>query len=704
MSEFADFILEIGTEEMPARFVPKLAEELAQVLTGLLAQAKIDAGFVQTYATPRRIAACVPRMALSQRRGEELVTGPPLKIAYGPDGSLSKAGQGFARGQGVPEADLFRLATGKGEYLAVKKQVGGAQSLAILPGLCIQAIKSLNFPKKMRWGSQEFAFGRPIRWLLALLGEQVVPFEVAGLASGRHTFGHRVMGRGPFDVATAADYFSIIEGRGKVVLDPQKRLAHIRAEGDRLAAEVFGRIVWKDSLLAEVTNLVELPRPVLGRFDQAYLELPREVLLTSMESHQKSFGVEGPDGRLLPCFLCTLNLEPAELEVVRKGWQRVLKARLEDARFFWEADLASGFEPWLAALESVVFMGPLGSMADKGRRLSRLCGLLAAECGLAPDKAGLAARAGLLAKADLVSEMVGEFDTLQGVMGGIYARKQGEGEGVALAIAEQYLPAGPDSPVPATLPGAILALADKADNLAGCFGLDMIPTGAADPYALRRQALGICRILIEHQLRLSPARLLGLAQEGYGGGAKAPWKLAPAEALLRLDEFVGQRLRAWFTGLGQPTLVVDAALAAGHADVRALEARVRALSDFSREPDFGQAVLTFKRAANIVRKQGVEAGVPLTGVFDEDLFEAEQERVLASRIREAAPRFEELWARDDFPGLLGLLRELRPSVDAFFDHVMVICEDLTLRANRLNLLKALVDMLGRLADFNALQV
>jgi len=698
----ADFVLEIGTEEMPARFVPRLAEELAEVFAGLLAQARLDAGRVGTFATPRRIVVQVEDLALAQRREEEIVTGPPVKVAYGSDGSLSKAALGFARGQGVAEADLFKLSTDKGEYLAVRKQVGGAAALDILPGLCVQAVKGLNFPKKMRWGSQDFAFGRPIRWLLALLGPDVVPFELAGLASGRLTFGHRVMGRGPFSVPEAGQYRAIVENSGQVAIDPQKRLDAIRAEGDRLAEGLGGRIVWKDSLLSEVTNLVEFPRPILGRFDEAYLELPREVLLTSMESHQKSFGVEGEGGRLLPFFLCTLNIEPVDLDVVRKGWQRVLRARLEDARFFWEADLASGFTPWLAALEHVVFMGPLGSMADKARRLARLCALLAAECNLSRAEAAQVERAGLLAKADLVSEMVGEFDTLQGIMGGIYARRQGEDEAVARAVAEQYLPAGPDSPVPATLAGALVSLADKADNLAGCFGLDMIPTGAADPYALRRQALGICRILIEHGLRLSPGRLLALAQEGYG--AAAAWKLPPAEARKRFEEFLAQRLRAYFTGLGHSTLVADSALGAGAADVRALSARVRALSDFSREPDFGQAVLTFKRAANIVRKQGEEANVPLTGAFDPALFEADEERELAARLAEAAPRFEALWARDDFPGLLGLLRELRPVVDAFFDHVMVICDDLKLRANRLNLLKALADMLGRLAYFNLMQV
>ncbi|MDO9082584.1 MAG: glycine--tRNA ligase subunit beta, partial [Humidesulfovibrio sp.] len=535
----SEFILEIGTEEMPARFVPRLGEELVELFERLLAEARLDHAGVMAYATPRRLVAHVSGLALRQRLEEEIVSGPPVRIAYA-DGALTKAGLGFAKTQGVAEADLFVQQTPKGEYLAARKQVGGGRTLDILPGLCLTACKSLSFPKRMKWGSLDFLFGRPLRWVLALLGADVVPIEIAGLTSGRVTFGHRVLGPGPFAVDSAGDYFDTIRDKGNVVLDARERLELVRAEGDRLAESLGGSVVWDQGLLLEVANLVEFPRPILGEFARLYLELPAQVLLTSMQSHQKSFGIRGADGNLLPYFLTTLNIEPTHMAVVKKGWERVLKARLEDARFFWEADLATDLDAWLAKLDSVVFLGPLGSMGDKSRRLEKLCGRLAEACNVpVPDMR----RAGRLAKADLMSELVYEFDSLQGVMGGIYARKKGESELTAQAIAEQYLPAGPDSPVPATFSGALLAIADKADTMAGCFGLGMIPTGAADPYALRRAALGISRIIMEHGLRLRLDEVLAWAQEGY---TDVKWKLAPADALTKMLDFFGQRLRALF--------------------------------------------------------------------------------------------------------------------------------------------------------------
>lgn len=700
----SEFILEIGTEEMPARFVPRLGEELVELFERLLAEARIDHGGVKAYATPRRLVAHVSSLSLSQRLEEEIVSGPPVKIAYA-DGKLTKAGEGFAKTQGVTEAELFIQQTPKGEYLAAKKQVGGGKTQDILPGLCLSAFKSLSFPKRMKWGSLDFLFGRPLRWVLALLDADVVPLEIAGLCSDRVTHGHRVLGPGPWTVDAASDYFDIIRDKAVVVLDARERLELVRAEGDRLAESLGGSVVWDDGLLLEVANLVEFPRPILGEFARLYLELPAQVLLTSMQSHQKSFGIRGADGNLLPYFLTTLNIEPTDMALVKKGWERVLKARLEDARFFWEADLATDFDEWLAKLDSVVFLGPLGCMGDKARRLEALCGKLGAACDLPEDDMK---RAGRLAKADLMSELVYEFDCLQGVIGGIYARKKGESELVAQAIAEQYLPAGPDSPVPATLSGALLAIADKADTMAGCFGLGMIPTGAADPYALRRAALGISRIIMEHGLRLKLDEVLAWAQEGYEkaeGLAGVKWKLAPAEARAKMLDFFGQRLRALFAaGAEVDSRVADAALGAGFADIHTLKLRFDALTAFSRQANFEQSVLTFKRAANIIRKQGAEADAALTVTINDALLETEEERVLAAALRESAGRFEELWAASDFAGLFAMLEELRSAVDAFFDGVMVMAEDPALRQNRLNMLFALVQRLSRLADFSALQV
>ncbi|MBU1041979.1 MAG: glycine--tRNA ligase subunit beta [Proteobacteria bacterium] len=696
----SEFILEIGTEEMPARFVPRLGEELVELFERLLSEARIDHAGVRAYATPRRLVAHVSGLGPAQRLEEEIVSGPPVRIAYA-DGKLTKAGEGFAKTQGVEESDLFVQQTPKGEYLAAKKKVGGGKTQDILPGLCLTALKGLNFPKRMKWGSLEFLFGRPLRWILALLDADVVPLEIAGLTSGRVTHGHRVLGPGPWTVDSAADYFDIIRDKCNVVLDARERLDLVRAEGDRIAAGVGGSVVWDEGLLLEVANLVEFPRPILGEFARLYLELPAQVLLTSMQSHQKSFGIKGADGNLLPYFLTTLNIEPLNMALVKKGWERVLKARLEDARFFWEADLGTDLDEWLAKLDHVVFLGPLGSMGDKSRRLEKLCTRLAQAIGAPEAPVADMARAGRLAKADLMSELVYEFDSLQGVIGGIYARKKGESELTAQAIAEQYLPAGPDSPVPATLTGALLAIADKADTMAGCFGLGMIPTGTADPYALRRAALGISRIIMEHGLRLRLDEVLVWAQAGYDN---VKWKLSPAEAQAKMLDFFGQRLRALFASGEADSRVADAALGAGFNDIRTLKMRFDALTTFSRQPDFEQAVLTFKRASNIIRKQGSEAGVALSANVDVARLEMDQERVLAESLQASAGRFEELWAADDFAGLFAMLGELRPAVDAFFDNVMVMAEDAGLRQNRLNILYTLVERLGRLADFGALQV
>jgi len=693
------FVFEIGLEEMPARFLPDLEAQMSELAHEQLTQEYIGYADLQVYSTPRRIVLKVDDIALAQESRSELITGPPQAIAYFDSGELTKAGQGFVRSQGVEEQDIFIQDTSKGAYLAVRKQVGGHQTHEILPEFCVRLVGRLSMPKRMRWEASGFSFARPIRWMLTLLDESVVPVQIASLHSGRQTWGHRVHGPGPWEVPSAQAYFECIQDKGHVVLDRRERMEMIQSQGDELAVEKGGKVVWKQDLLDEVASLVERPKPILGRFDKRYLELPKEVLLTSMESHQKSFGLEDASGQLLPFFLCTLNLEPKDLNLVRIGWERVLKARLEDAAFFWKVDSKATLEQWQNELDKVVFLGPLGSMGDKAKRLQEVTDYLASQVD--SDQKDDALRGAGLAKVDLVSEMVGEFADLQGLMGGIYARQKGESETVAQAIAEHYLPSGPESEVPKTVTGGLVSIADKADALAGCFGLNMIPTGAQDPYALRRQALGIVRTVWEHGLRFSLAELLDRAFEAY---VDVQWKLDKEDVLNALQEFFAHRIRALCTGRGFGTRVVDAALGAGFDDLWAFEQRVQALDRFSREEDFDQAVLTFKRADNIIRKQGSQAGVDLRAGYVQDLLCEPQEEKLAQALSDIQPRWESLWAAEDFDQLFGLLRELRPIVDDFFDHVMVMAEDKSLRQNRLNMLQDLVDRLSALADFSALQI
>ncbi|SDB47757.1 glycyl-tRNA synthetase beta chain [Desulfonatronum thiosulfatophilum] len=695
------FVLEIGTEEIPSRFLLSLEKQLAVNLAQALEAARIAAPEIQTASTPRRMTVFCEAMSRKQDVVEELFIGPPWKAAFDAEGRPQKPGLGFAAGHGADVSELFAHETPKGAYAALRKQVGGGAAVDILPGILSELVSGLAFPKKMRWANGDATFGRPIRWILCLLGPDTVDVRFAGVSSDRITHGHRVLGPGPWNVPDAGEYFQVLTEQGHVVLQSLARRETIVSQADGLAGARQARIVWKQGLLDEVVQLVEHPVAVLGGFDPSYLELPREVLLTSMEQHQKSFGVEDSAGRLLPNFLTVINLRPKDEQLVRKGWERVLKARLEDARFFFHADCKASSEKWLAMLENVVFLAPLGSMGDKCRRLEQLTRMLAEK--VLPEYAEQAARAGLLAKMDLVSEMVKEFAELQGTMGGIYARRQGESEAVAQAIAEQYLPAGPDSPTPGSRLGALLALADKADTLVGCFGLNMTPSGANDPYALRRAALGISRIVMEHGLRLDLETLLANAQQAYGHIA---WKVPAEESLAKLLDFFGQRLKAYFHGQGYPTRIVDAAVGAGFADIWALRARIEALEQFSREEEFVASVQTFKRAANIIRKQAMETedGKMLTGQWQDELLSEPQEKALAQAWQAIAPRWEDLWAGDGYPELLGLLLEIKPLVDGLFDHVMVMCPERDLRINRLNLLKSLVDRFDKLADFPALQV
>ncbi|SBV93382.1 Glycine--tRNA ligase beta subunit [uncultured delta proteobacterium] len=692
------FTLEIGVEEFPARFLPGLEKELRERFSAAFTEAGVPFDDLRVLSTPRR-SAVLARVAANSEQREELVMGPPVRVAYDGNGNPTKAAEGFAKTQGVAMAALFRETTDKGEYLAARKTVGGEKTADVLARICPEIIESLSFPKRMHWGNGTFTFARPLRWLLAMLDNAVIPFTVGGVASGNTTVGHRVHGFGPFTLSAASDYRAVIADKCGVTVDPAERRAAIIKGGNALAEKAGGVVLWKESLLDEVQGLTEHPVPLLGGFDAGFLEIPREVLLTSMESHQKSFGVEGKDGKLLPHFCTVLNMTPPDEDLVRKGWERVLRARLEDARFFWKTDLASGFDAWLASLDAVIFLAPLGSMGDKTRRLEALCRYLAETTGLvAPDDA---ARAGRLSKADLVSGMVGEFDSLQGIMGGIYAAKRGETPVVAQALREQYLPAGPDTPVPASLCGAFLSLADKADTMAGCFGLGMIPTGAADPYALRRCALGIARIIEEHGLALDIEAFFAKAQSLYSGIA---WKLPQPEALGKLLEFFATRLKNQMVGQGNDTLLVEAVLSSDSRDVRGAHARLHALKAFSQESDFAQTAMTFKRVANIVRKQEQEEGVHFSGTYDVSLLAEDAEKALAEAVAVFARECDSLWEQGRYEELLRKAGALRPSVDAFFDGVMVMVDDAALRRNRLELLAAILQRMGRLADFSALQM
>lgn len=693
-----EFILETGFEEMPARFLPGLTREIKKLMESSLQQEMIDFESMESFATPRRLCLNVKGIQERQKCSEELITGPPAAIAFDQDNNLTKAGQGFARSQQISPDQVFRHSTSKGEYLAVKKTLGGRETSEVLPDICIKVIKSLSFPKKMRW-ADHFTFGRPIRWILALLDRTPITFQISDVDSGARTCGHRVLGPGPFEIASAQEYFDILKNKGGIILSQEERKEIIRTRGSELCAEINGRLVVNNRLLDETANLTEYPGPVLGGFHQKYLQLPREVLLTSMETHQKSFGLEDEQGRLLPYFLTVINNRPDDLDLVRKGWERVLKARLEDARFFWEADKSETMEQRRKKLDRVVFLGPLGSMGDKSLRIEKISRYLCQN--LKPDAENIAAQAGLLCKSDLVSEMVGEFADLQGIMGGIYASLEGYPEEAAQAIREHYLPTGHESPVPGTIAGAVVSVADKADTMTGCFGLNNIPTGAADPYALRRQCLGIIRIVLEHGLDFDLDDLFSYAFSLYD---RVKWNLEPDQARKELLAFTAARLKAYWQNSGYEGRVIDAVIQAGCSNVLMAGKRLEALTDFAAHPEFESAVLTFKRIDNIIRKQGQSQDGKLSDTYDSALFESHYEKKLALEIDNLLAGWDRQWEDADFKSLFARLHVLRPVVDDFFDNVMVMCQERELRLNRLAMLNILARKLAGLADFSALQV
>ncbi len=699
------FILEIGSEELPSRFLQREEDELRERFTAALNEAGLPYGDVMTRSTPRRASVTITDLGAVQPMREEVISGPPVRVAYDADGKPTKALEGFARTNGVDLAEVFTQETDKGSYVAVKKAQGGKAALELLADICPAIIQTLPFAKRMRWGKGTFAYARPLRWLCALLDDQIVPFSVEGLSSGREIFGHRIHGKGPFTVTSAADYQGCVAEQCGVTLDAKARRDLIVREGDVLAAKLGGTVLWNDALLDEVQGLVEHPVPLIGDFDASFLEVPREVLLTSMETHQKSFGIVDAKGTLLPHFLTVANLTPVDMAIVKNGWERVLRARLEDARFFWQTDLRASFDHWLEKLEHVIFIGPLGSMGNKTRRLEALCRWLAEQCAhtgnsdTAGIKADQAARAGRLSKADLVSGMVGEFDTLQGIMGGIYAARMGEDDVVAQALKEQYLPAGPDSLVPASVAGALLSMADKADTLVGCFGLNKIPTGAADPNGLRRCALGIIRILAQFGMQLDVRSFFAKAQELYGD---QQWKLEPQQALDKLQEFFAGRLRQYLLSQGHDVLHVDATLGAGAANLPMTLARLQALKDFSKSGEaFTRAVQTFKRVSNI-GKQAQGEDVPAH--WDAALLAEKAEQELGVLLDKLLPELDTALAAGGYAFVLQKLNEIRPTVDAFFDGVMVMDKDMAVRRNRLAMLKALADRFAMLADFSCLQI
>ena len=680
-----DLLLEIGTEEVPAHAMPGILDELAENAAKTFSALRLAYQDISTVGTPRRMALLVAGLSERQPDVESERRGPSIQAAFDADGKPTKAAQGFARGQKVDPSALVQ----KDGYVYAMVHEAGAATETLLPEVLQGLVTGLTFPNSMRWGSLDFRFIRPLRWVAALFGADVVPFTVAGVASGRVSRGHRFLGHETFEIGSASDYVSACE-KEFIIVDQDRRRDMIRAQIEETAKENGGAAEITDDLLEEVTYLVEYPTALCGKFEEKYLELPPEAVITPMRDHQRYFPVKDASGKLLPLFITVRNGGKDYLDVVQHGNERVLRARLADAQFFFDEDRKKPLEAHLEKLKTVVFQEGLGTVYDKAGRLERLAAALADALGVTAQEKEKAVRAAKLAKADLVTGMVTEFTELQGVMGRSYALLDGEDAEVAEAIDEHYLPRFAGDRLPKTTAGRIVSLADKIDNIVATFSRGLIPTGSQDPFALRRQALGFVRTVVEAKLRFSLSAFVAAAMDALGISDAAARDKMQAD----VAEFLRLRVKNVLDEAGVRYDVADAVL--GDVDqictvYQRAEAVAKALLDGSlRAP-----VQAFTRAGNLAQKAE-------SADFDAAAFAVAEEKALAEAYEAAKAKTEACVKADDYAGAVGAISAMAKPIDAFFDAVMVMDENANVRANRLGLLKSVDALTKTVADFSKL--
>lgn len=688
-----DLLLEIGTEELPASELPVLREALARGLVMALAEARIErsagAGATVAFATPRRLAVRVPGITTTQAADTVEHRGPPATAAFDVKGRPTAAAEGFARRHGVTMDALERRDTGKGEYLFYTEHRPGRPTAELLPDLVAGVLRELPARKRMRWGAPGVLFPRPVHWAVLLYGHEHVDAELLGVRTGACTHGHRFHHPEPIALAEPGQYEGLLRDPGYVIADFAARRHSIAAQVEAAGREAGGEAELDDALLDEVTSLVEWPVAMVGRFDRRFLDVPAEALVAVMKDHQRYFPVRAADGELLPAFITICNIESADPDTVRRGNERVIAPRLADAQFFWDQDRGSRLDNLRGGLDAMVFHPRLGSVADRASRIERVSADLAGPLGADPVAAGRAAR---LAKCDLLTQMVGEFPELQGVMGGHYARHDGEAEPVATAIAEHYRPAFAGDRIPAGPEGRALALADRLDALVGLFAIGQPPTGDKDPFALRRSALGALRILIEGGHDLDLVEALATVAAPYPPDLRAP---AAVESVF---DFMMDRLRVYYADQGHGHDLFEAVFARRPTRPLDFDARMRAVRALQDQPEAGALIDANKRIRNILRKAGA-----VRGQHDPALFREVAETELAARVDALSADVESLLAGRDYVGALSRLAELAAPLDGFFDSVMVMAEDERLRANRIALLSRARGLFLRVADLSHLQ-
>lgn len=704
------FLLEIGCEEIPARMIAAASKELKKRVDDLLVREHLSVGGeVSSLDTPRRLAVLAPDIAAAQPDVTEELTGPAVAIAF-KDGQPTPAAHAFAKKVGLDISRLNRITTAKGEYIAAKTTKKGRVASEILSELLPKELAGIYWPKSMYWRKPSERFVRPVRWLVAMLDEEVIPLEFDGVRASDRSQGHRILWQGEVRIPKAGvPYVEALETAK--VLGREVREQKIRKQLDAATRTISGAR-WREDedLLETVVNLTEFPSVTLGNFEPEFLKLPEEVLVTVMRDHQKYFAIESSDGKLAPHFLAVLNTDGDPEGLIRHGHERVLRARFNDARFFWQTDQKHSLRERLEMLRHVTFQKDLGSYHEKTLRVQRLASWLSEvlrQNGVAV-RPGVVHKAACLAKADLTTELVKEFTELQGIVGGLYARVQQLDEGlpeatrfaIADAIYDQYKPESMEDTLPRTTEGAILSIADKADTIAGMFALGMQPTGSKDPFALRRQANGVIRIVAEKKLPLRIHQLFQDARESYRGTEaekRFSTKNDPGKAIA---EFVRERLEFYLRdALGFKYDVVNAVLAAGSDDVVDAVARAAALSSVRSTADFEAISIAFKRMKNILR-QAREARKQPSTTINANALKEDAERTLAGLLPETAKKVEALRGARDYDTALSEIAKLRPAIDQFFDQVMVMVDDENLRANRLALLETLTREFSTIADFS----
>jgi glycyl-tRNA synthetase beta chain len=684
------FLVEIGTEELPPKALRSLAESFAANLTAELDAANLAHGAVEWFAAPRRLAVKVANLSAAQADREVEKRGPAIAQAFDAEGNATKAAEGWARGCGITVEQADRLVGDKGEWLVYRAHVKGESAQALLPAMIATSLQKLPIPKLMRWGDSDVQFVRPVHTVTLLLGDELIAGTILGIDSARTVRGHRFMGESEFTIDNADQYPQILLERGKVIADYEQRKAVIKQGAEAAAAEIGGIADLSDSLLEEVTSLVEWPVVLTAKFEEKFLAVPAEALVYTMKGDQKYFPVYDAAGKLLPNFIFVANVESKDPQQIISGNEKVVRPRLADAEFFFNTDRKKRLEDNLPRLETVLFQKQLGTLRDKTDRIQALSGWIADKIGANVENAR---RAGLLSKCDLMTNMVFEFTDTQGVMGMHYARHDGEAEEVAVALNEQYQPRFAGDQLPASLVACALAIADKMDTLAGIFGIGQHPKGDKDPFALRRAALGVLRIIVEKNLPLDLQTLTEEAVRLYGD------KLTNEKVVDDVVDFMLGRFRAWYQEEGHAVDTIQAVLARRPTKPADFDARVKAVTYFRTLDEAATLAAANKRVSNILAKSN-------EALYDQvhaSVLKEPSEVTLATHLVVLRDKLEPLFAAGQYQQALVELAALREPVDAFFDGVMVMAEDEAVRINRLTLLSKLRELFLQVADISVLQ-